>query len=78
MIGTKKVVALKRIGARLCVVGTEQRSEAMEVTIEMVRSAIESLDTDWAATYLDELFEAGAVDALTYRRLEAEIDAANA
>jgi len=50
----------------------------MEVTIEMVRSAIESLDTDWAATYLDELFEAGAVDALTYRRLEAEIDAANA
>lgn len=45
------------------------------ITVETVKSEIESGDLDWAATHLDELFEAGLAIA-TYRALERDIEAA--
>jgi hypothetical protein len=45
------------------------------ITVETVLSEIDSMDLDWAATHLDELFEAG-LDIATYRRIERMIEAA--
>lgn len=46
------------------------------ITTETVLSEIENGDTDWAATHLDELFEAGEIDRVTYARIERALEAA--
>jgi hypothetical protein len=46
------------------------------ITVETVLSEIANGDTDWAALHLDELYEAGAIDTLTYRRVEAALEIA--
>jgi predicted transcriptional regulator len=44
--------------------------------VAMILSEIENGDTDWAATHLDEAYEAGEIDRSTYSRLERALEAA--